>query len=90
MVIVVKLLFELIIIFIIVVCGNGVLDAFGETIAVQGIRDVLVLSHGGQETLVDSLARVSLLHDAEYTVIQMLVEVLSVGEDDRACRAGTS
>lgn len=43
-----------------------------------------VVCHGEEEPLVDSLGWLCLLDNAEHAVVQVLVEVLRVGEDDAA------
>src|SRR5690242_5063609 len=90
LVVIVNFIVKVILFIVIVVAGDCILDALGEAIAVQGVGDILVLGNGSQEALVDGLARVSLLNDAQHAVIQMLVEVLRIGEGDRASRASTS
>ena len=39
-------LFVLVIFLVVIVAGNGVLDALGQTITVKGLGDVLVLGDG--------------------------------------------
>lgn len=68
----------LIFLIVLIVAGYGVLNAVGQTVPVQGVGDILVLGNGGKKPLVDGLAGVRLLHNAENTVVQMLVELLCV------------
>src|SRR5699024_2330878 len=56
-------------------------------VLLQRLVDALVVLNLGQALGVDGLCRVLLLHDAQHTVVQMLVEVLGVGEGLRACAA---
>lgn len=88
MIVVVDFLF-LVVFVVVIVAGNRVLDALGETVAVESLGHILVLGDGGQEALVDGLAGVGLLDNAQHAVVQVLVELLCVGEGDGTCGAGT-
>ena len=89
-VVVIVNLLLIVVFLVIIVVGDSVLDALGQTIAIKGFSDVLVLSDGGQKALIYGLARVGLLHNAQHTVIKMLVKLLCVGKGDRARRASAS
>jgi hypothetical protein len=86
-IVIVKLFFVLLVV-LLVIDGNSVLDALGQTVAVERLSDVLVLSDRGEQALVDGLAGIGLLHDAQHAVVEMLVEFLCVGKGDGA--SGTS
>jgi hypothetical protein len=88
-VVIVVYFFFLVVFLVVHVAGDCVLDALGQTVAVQCLGDVFVLGNRRQKTLVDSLAGVGLLHYAEYAVVQVLVELLRVGKSDGAGRAST-
>lgn len=58
----------------------------GQRVLRQGLVDLFVVLNLGESPGIDGLGWVLLLHDAKHTVIQMLVEVLSVGEGNRTGR----
>jgi len=66
------------------------IDLCGDIVTTQGCLDSLVICHRGQQPLVDGLAWVNLLNNSQYTVVQMLVECLSVGKDDTTSRTRAS
>ena len=62
-----------------------------QIVALEGLLHILVLGNRAQQLLVHGLAGVDLLDDVEDAILQMLIEVLRVGEDagaDRALAAG--
>ena len=89
-VVIVDLVFLEVILFVFVVAGDSVLDALRQTIAVKCLGDIWVLCNRCEQALVDGLAGIGLLNDAEHTVVQVLVELLRVGKGDRASGASTS
>ena len=82
MVVVVNLFVLKLVVLVFVIARDVVLDALGQTVAVKGLGDILVLCDGCEEALVDSLAGICLLHDAQNTIVQVFVELLCVGKRD--------
>lgn len=62
-------------------------DVIREHVPVHRLLYSLVVCHLCQPPLVDGFTGLFLLHDAKDAIIEMLVEVLSVVEGGRACRA---
>lgn len=87
--VIIVVLFLLVVFLVVIVARNGILNAFGQTIAVQSLGNVLVLSDRGKKALVDGLTGIGLLHNAKHTVVEMLVEFLSIDECDGAGGAST-
>lgn len=55
----------------------------------KGGLDVLVVSDRGEEPLVDLLAGLSLLDNAKYAVVDVVVKLLRAGKSHAACAADT-
>jgi hypothetical protein len=64
----------------------GGLSSEGKGVLLQGLVNFAVVLDLGQPPCVDSLCGVLLLNNAEHTVVQVLVEVLGVGEGDGTSR----
>lgn len=72
---------------ILVVLNLSGLCGGGEVVLLQGLVNALVVLHFGQALCVDGLRGVLLLDNTENTIVQVLVEVLSIGEGLRTSTA---
>lgn len=72
---------------ILIILGHRSLGGGGQVVLLQSLVNVLVVSNLRQVLCVDGLGGVLLLNNAQNTVVQVLVKVLSIGKGLRASAA---